>query len=286
MIQTIIIYGVIWTFLYSLIAIGFSLIFGVADVVNLSHGMVIMAASYMVFLLVSGIELNLAISMISGIVAAVLLLIIIYLVFIRRMLKAPHTSMLLLTIGIAMMLQQIIILVAGTQTRYVPSIIRGSISILGVVLSKQQILSVVVAFALVLLLGSFLRWGRQGRAIRAVSQDREIAAASGVSPNFIFILTVVISGTLAGIAGVLVSPIEVVTPEAGWGFMVTAFSVTVLAGLGGPIWGIVVSAAIVSYAELLTAFFIAPMLKEAAAFTILILTLMFKPSGLFGKKRI
>jgi branched-chain amino acid transport system permease protein len=194
--------------------------------------------------------------------------------------------MLLLTIGIAMMLQQIIILVAGTQTRYVPSIVSGSSSIWGVVLSNQQILSVVVAFALVLSLGGFLKWGKQGRAIRAVSQDREIAAASGVSPDVIFILTVIISGTLAGIAGVLVSPIEVVTPETGWSFMVTAFSVTVLAGLGGPIWGIVVSAAIVSYAELLTAFFIAPMLKEAAAFTILILTLMFKPSGLFGKKRI
>jgi branched-chain amino acid transport system permease protein len=286
MIQTIIIYGIIWTFLYSLIAIGFSLIFGVADVVNLTHGMVIMAASYVVFLLVSNVQISLAISMLSGIIAAALLLIIIYLVFIRRMLKAPHTSMLLLTIGIAMMLQQVIILVAGTQTRYVPSIISGSRPIWGVVLSNQQILSVVVAFALVLSLGSFLKWGRQGRAIRAVSQDREIAAASGVSPNVIFILTVVISGTLAGIAGVLVSPIEVVTPEAGWGFMVTAFSVTVLAGLGGPIWGIVVSAAIVSYAELLTAFFIAPMLKEAAAFTILIFTLMFKPSGLFGKKRI
>jgi branched-chain amino acid transport system permease protein len=286
MIQTIIIYGIIWTFLYSLIAIGFSLIFGVADVVNLTHGMVIMAASYVVFLLVSNIQISLAISMLSGIIAAALLLIIIYLVFIRRMLKAPHTSMLLLTIGIAMMLQQIIILVAGTQTRYVPSIISGSRPIWRVVLSNQQILSVVVAIALVLLLGSFLKWGRQGRAIRAVSQDREIAAASGVSPNVIFTLTVVISGTLAGIAGVLVSPIEVVTPEAGWGFMVTAFSVTVLAGLGGPIWGVVVSAAIVSYAELLTAFFIAPMLKEAAAFTILILTLMFKPSGLFGKKRI
>jgi branched-chain amino acid transport system permease protein len=286
MVQTIIIYGMIWTFLYSLIAIGFSLIFGVADVVNLTHGMVIMAASYVVFLLVSNMQLSLAISMLSGIIAAVLVLIIIYLIFIKRMLKAPHTSMLLLTIGLAMMLQQVIILVAGTQTRYVPSIISGSRPIWGVVLSNQQILSVVVAFALVLLLGSFLKWGRHGRAIRAVSQDREMAAASGVSPNVIFILTVVISGTLAGIAGVLVSPIEVVTPEAGWGFMVTAFSVTVLAGLGGPIWGIVVSAAIVSYAELLTAFFIAPMLKEAAAFTILILTLMFRPSGLFGKKRI
>lgn len=286
MIETIIIYGLIWTFLYSLIAIGFSLIFGVADVVNLAHGMVIMAASYVVFLLISNVQLSLAISMLSGITAAVLLLTIIYLVFIRRMLKAPHTSMLLLTIGIAMMLQQIIILVAGTQTRYVPSIVSGSSSIWGVVLSNQQILSVVVAFVLVLSLGGFLKWGKQGRAIRAVSQDREIAAASGVSPDVIFILTVIISGTLAGIAGVLVSPIEVVTPETGWNFMVTAFSVTVLAGLGGPIWGIVVSAAIVSYAELLTAFFIAPMLKEAAAFTILILTLMFKPSGLFGKKRI
>ena len=67
MIQTIIIYGLIWTFLYSLIAIGFSLIFGVADVVNLTHGMVIMAASYVVFLLVSNIQLSLAISMFAGI---------------------------------------------------------------------------------------------------------------------------------------------------------------------------------------------------------------------------
>ena len=286
MIQTIIIYGLIWTFLYSLIAMGFSLIFGVADVVNLTHGMIIMAASYIVFLLVSNLHASLPISMFSGIAGAVLLLTFIYLVFIRRMLKAPHTSMLLLTIGLAMMLQQVIILVAGTQTRYVPSIVTGSRPIWGVVLSNQQILSVLVAFTLVLLLGGFLKLGKHGRAVRAVSQDREIAAASGVNPNFIFILTIVISGTLAGIAGVLVSPIEVVTPEAGWSFMVTAFSVTVLAGLGGPVWGIVVSAAIVSYAELLTAFLIAPMLKEAAAFMILILTLMFRPSGLFGKKRI
>jgi branched-chain amino acid transport system permease protein len=68
--------------------------------------------------------------------------------------------------------------------------------------------------------------------------------------------------------------------------MVTAFTVTILAGLGGPVWGIVIAAAIVAYAELITAFLISPMLKEGAAFVIMILTLMFRPQGLFGKGRI
>jgi branched-chain amino acid transport system permease protein len=85
---------------------------------------------------------------------------------------------------------------------------------------------------------------------------------------------------------VLIAPIQTVTPDIGWEKMVNAFTVTILAGLGGPIWGIIVAAAIVSYAELLTAFLVAPVLKEAAAFVIMILTLMFKPSGLFGKGRL
>lgn len=286
MAQTILIYGLVWTSLYSLIAIGFSLIFGVADVVNLSHGMIIMGASYAVYLLLTYMNWTLAACMVGGIVVALLLMLIIYLAFIKKMLVGPHTSMLLLTIGLAMAVQQIIIIISGPQTKFVPSILAGSTSLLGVVLSNQQLLDVGVALSLVIVLGLFLRWGKRGRAIRAVSQDRDTAAISGINTEEIYIITIIITGLLAGIAGVLVAPIETVMPEIGWEMMITAFAVTVLAGLGGPIWGIVLSAAIVAYAELLTAFLISPMLKEATAFTILILALMFKPSGLFGKKRI
>ncbi len=286
MLQTIVVYGIIWTALNCLIAIGFSLLFGVCNVLNLSHGMVIMSACYLVFLMVTGLKWALGASIAAGIASTALLLLIIYLGFIRKLLRAPHSSQLLLTAGLANVIQQVVILTVGPHTKFVPSIIKGSSNILGVVIPNQAILSVVAAFSLVALLVLFLQRTKMGRAIRAVTQDSETASISGINSEEIYLITIIITGALAGIAGVLVAPLQIVVPDIGWELMVAAFTVTILAGLGGPIWGTLVSAAIVSYATLLTAFLIAPTLKEAAAFVIMILTLMFRPSGLFGKGRL
>lgn len=283
MLQTILVFGITWASLYCLVAIGFSLLFSVAKVLNLAHGMIIMGACYTVFLLVTGMHWTLGFSLIGGVTAAVLLILIIYLGFIKRLLTAPHTSLILLTAGLANVMQQIVILTMGSHTKFVPTMITGSTTILGVVLSNQQVLSVIIAFSIVILLAMFLKYTKIGRAIRAVTQDRDIAVLSGINAEKMYIVTIIIAGILAGIAGVLVAPIQTVTPEMGWEMVTTAFTVTILAGLGGPIWGIIVAAGIVAYAELTTAFLIAPMLKEAAAFLIMILTLMFRPSGLFGK---
>jgi len=286
MVETVIIFGVIWTALYCLIAMGFSLLFGVAQVLNLSHGMIIMSACYVSFLLLTGLNWSLGVSLLGGIIGSVLLLLIIYLGFIKKFLTAPHTSMLLLTAGLANIIQQIVILAIGPDTKFVPTMITGGTTIFSVVLSNQQILSVGVAFALVALLVVFLQRTRMGRAIRAVTQDRSTASLSGINAEEMYVVTIIIAGVLAGVAGLMVAPIQTVTPEIGWEMMVTAFTVTILAGLGGPVWGVVIAAAIVAYAELVTAFLISPMLKEGAAFVIMILTLMFRPQGLFGKGRI
>ena len=286
MVQTVIIFGVIWTALYCLIALGFSLLFGVAQVLNLTHGMIIMSACYVAFLLVTALNWSLGFSLIGGVLGSVLLISLIYLGFIKKLLTAPHTSMLLLTAGLANVIQQVVILTVGPDTKFVPTWITGGRTIFTVVLSNQQILSVVVAFALVVVLALFLQRNKMGRAIRAVTQDRSTASMSGINAEEMYLVTILIAGFLAGVAGLLVAPIQSVTPEIGWEMMVTAFTVTILAGLGGPIWGVVVAAAIVAYAELITAFLISPMLKEGAAFVIMILTLMFRPSGLFGKGRI
>jgi branched-chain amino acid transport system permease protein len=267
-------------------AMGFWLIFSVADVINLTHGMTIISACYVVFMLVSALHWPLWLGIPSGVLAAVILVLLIYGAFIRRMLLAPHTSMILLTAGMAMVIQQAIILLAGPQTKFVPEMVAGSLSVVGVVVSWQQVLSVAVVLVITVAMGIFLHNSKMGRAIRAVSQESETAALSGINPEAVFVVTVIIAGILAGTAGVLVAPLETLVPELGWETMVTAFTVTVLAGLGGPIWGVVVAAAIVSYSELLTSFHISPELKEASAFMIMILTLMFKPSGLFGKRRL
>jgi len=286
MVATVIIFGIIWTALYCLIAFGFSLLFGVAQVLNLSHGMIIMSACYVSFLLVTGLNCSLGVSFLGGIIGAVLLLLIIYLGFIKKFLTAPQSSMLLLTAGLANIIQQIVILTIGPDTKFVPTMIEGGTTLFSVVLSNQQILSVGVAFGLVVLLVLFLQRTRMGRAIRAVTQDRSTAALSGINAEEMYVATILIAGVLAGVAGLMVAPIQTVNPEIGWEMMVTAFTVTILAGLGGPVWGIVIAAAIVAYAELLTAFLISPMLKEGAAFVIMILTLMFRPQGLFGKGRV
>jgi branched-chain amino acid transport system permease protein len=285
-IETVFIFGIVWTALYSVITLGFYLLFGVAKVLNLTHGMIIMSACYLTFLLLTGLNWwSLGLSLIGGIIGTVLLTLIIYLGFIKKLLTAPHTSMLLLTAGLANILQQIIILTVGPHTKSIPSMITGSSTILSVVLSNQQILSASIAFGLVGLLVLFLQKTKMGRAIRGVTQDRDTASMCGINAEEMYVVTIIIAGILAGVAGLLVAPIQTVTPEIGWEMMVTAFAVTILAGLGGPIWGVIVAAAIVAYAELITAFLIAPMLKEGAAFVIMILTLMFKPSGLFGKVR-
>lgn len=286
MLQAILIYGIVSTSLYCLIAMGFSLLFSVAKVINLSHGMIIMTACYTAFLLMTKVNCTLVFSMIGGVVAAVLIILIIYLGFIRKMLNFPHTTLIIVTCGLGTIIQQIVILTLGSHTKFVPSMITGSTVIIGVVLSNQQILSVIVASMIVVLMALFLKVTKIGRAIRAVAQDRDVAAIVGINAERMYISTIIITGVLAGLAGLLVAPIQSLTPSLGWEMMIPAFTVTILAGLGGPIWGIILAAALVAYTELFTAFFIAPMLKDAAAFLIMIFTLMFRPSGLFGKARL
>ena len=107
----------------------------------------------------------------------------------------------------------------------------------------------------------------------------------GINAERVFIVTMAISAALAAMAGALIAPLQAVTPEIGWSMMGSAFTVTILGGIGS-IWGMAIAGAIVAYVELLTAFAISPALKEAAVFTIMALTLIFKPSGLFGRGEI
>ena len=160
--------------------------------------------------------------------------------------------------------------------------VKGSVSIIGVEVSYQQVLSMVIAFVLISLLWVFLQRSKTGRAIRAVAQDRDVAAILGINVEKIFTITMAISAILAAMAGVLIAPIQAVTPEIGWGMMASAFTVTILGGIGS-VWGMAIAGAVVAYVELFTAFLVSPVLKEAAVFTIMALTLIFKPSGLFGK---
>jgi branched-chain amino acid transport system permease protein len=281
MVETIALYGIVWAALYALMALGFSLIFSVAKILNLAHGVLIMVACYVIYALVAKLNFPLGVSILAGVAIIALLGILLYAGFIKR-LRGSIDRLVLLTGGLAMIMEQAIIISAGPHSKFVPSMVKGSLSIIGVEVSYQQVLSMVIAFILITLLWLFLQRSKTGRAIRAVAQDRDVAALLGINVEKIFTITMAISATLAAMAGILIAPIQAVTPEIGWGMMGTAFAVTTLGGIGS-VWGMAIAGAIVAYIELTTAFLISPVLKEAAAFSIMALTLIFKPSGLFGK---
>jgi branched-chain amino acid transport system permease protein len=284
MLQAILVYGFVWAALYTLMALGFSLIFSVAKILNLAHGMLIMAACYIVYIMTASLHLPLISSVLLGTFSVVLLGLFLYIGFMKK-LRGSVNSLVLLTSGLAMIIQEVIIITIGPTNKFVPSLVKGSISILGVEVSYQQILSVIAAYLFTGLVWFLLYRTRLGRAIRAVAQDRDTAAMSGINAEQIFMVTMGISAALAAIAGVLIAPLQTVTPEIGWGMLGPAFTVTILGGIGS-VWGIAIAGFIVAYVEMVTAFAISPALKEAAAFLILALTLMFRPSGLFGKGEI
>jgi branched-chain amino acid transport system permease protein len=123
---------------------------------------------------------------------------------------------------------------------------------------------------------------RLGRELRAVAQDTEMAALMGIPVERAYLAAMALSTGLAAAAGALVAPFLTVNPEMGWSPLLVAFTVVVLGGLGS-LGGTIAAAFIVAYAEILTAFLISPQLRDAATFAIMILTLVFRPHGLFGK---
>ena len=189
---------------------------------------------------------------------------------------------LIVTAGIAIFLQEVAVLLYSTEPRYVPTVLPGSLSILGARVTHQQLLTLAVAVVLVFALHAVLVRTRLGRELRAVAQDTEMAALMGIPVERAYMTAMVLSTALAAAAGALVAPFLTVNPEMGWSPLLVAFTIVVLGGLGS-LWGTIAAAFIVAYAEMLTAFLISPQLRDAATFAIMILTLVFRPHGLFGK---
>lgn len=281
MIIDLLIFGVIWASIYTLIALGFSLIFGVARVMNLAHGAFFMVASYMVFFLASSQTLNIIWAIIVAIIITVLLAALSYSILIRPM-KESLTRILMVTMGLAMFLEQVVLHWFGPDPRYVPTTIPGSISVLGVRVTNQQLLAITISIILIIAMWCLLSKTKAGRIIRAVAQDREMATLIGIDEGKTYYACMGLSALLAAVAGVLVAPFLTVTPTMGWSPILAAFTIVVLGGMGS-VWGTVLGALIVAYAEVITSYAISPQLKEAVTFSIMILALIFRPHGLFGK---
>ena len=284
MAENIIVYGLVSSGVYALLAVGFSLIFGVARIVNLSHTAFYMLAAYLIYSLSSAAGINLYLSIIIAIVAVIVVGIFSYKFLIARVRQHEATT-LIVTIAIAVIIQEAILKGFGGQPRGVPKLISGSVNIFGVTVLNQQLLTLGVVVLLLLATWFFLMRTKSGVAIRATAQDRDVANLMGINVPRIEMLVMAMSVGLAAIAGALVAPLSVLTPGMWAHPLVMILAVVILGGLGS-IQGSLIGALILGFAETLVVF-LAPsgaFLKTSVALTIMLIVILIRPEGLFGIK--
>ena len=289
-VEEIIIYGAVQGSVYALLALGYSLVYGVGGILNLAHGAYYLIASYAFYWtwlilapIIGGIT-GFFIGMVIGLIVAALVGIISYYLLIKP-LKGNEINVLIGTFAIGFFCEQLVIALYDPKTHSIPTIFNDYINILGKQIQVHWIIIIVAALIIVTLVTIFINKSKLGKSIRAVSQDPEAATLMGINADRILMYTVTISALLAGVAAVLYVPVDIVAPYKGWPILTGAIAVVILGGVGS-LTGSVVGAFIIGYARIATNFLIDPVYSSLVPIIVIIVILIIRPRGLFGKKEI
>lgn len=274
--------GVILGGVYALIALGFTMMFGIAKIGNFAHGSVIMWGAYLTLAFVT-MGLNFFLAMfLSMILLGVFGLVVQKIVF-EPVLKRDLIYTFLVSIGLMFFLNNLSIAVFGANTQNISFPVHGVLLIGNVSVSYQRIIVLLITVCLILALQLFLHRSRMGRAIRAASQDIVGARAVGINLKKVNMIIFVISCALASVAGALYGSMFSVEPNMGFQPLIKAFAIVVLGGVGS-IWGAVLGALILGVSEAMgQAYLPSAAYAEGFAFIIMIAILLVKPSGLMGE---
>jgi branched-chain amino acid transport system permease protein len=278
----IIMSGLINGSVLALLAIGFSLIFGVARIVNFAHTAFYMVAAYCIYVVTQQMGLHAVWGMIAAVLLVTLLGMITY-KFLINPIREHEGAVLIATIALAMILQEVMSLIFTGTYLSVPALIEGYAVILSVKVFYQQLLSFGAALVILGALYFFLMRTKVGLAIRSTAQDREVANLMGINEARVAMLTMGLSVGLAGFTGAVIVPLTVLEPGMWMSPLIMMMAVVVLGGLGS-LKGSFIGAYILGFTEALVVF-LAPMgafLKGPIALCIMILVLLIRPEGLFG----
>jgi len=273
---------------YSLIAIGFSLVYGVGGILNLSHGAYFILTGYLALLF---IPVFVGLEWITIILALILITLIgglSYLLFIKPMEEAP-TGVLLITFAFAYFIQETLKVYFRQPARTISSIGLQGIFKLGpyIQISYQNILLILASIAILIVFAIIIKKTKLGNSIRAVSQDKEAATLMGINSKMILMSTVLIAAFLASLAAILYLPTAAIEPTSGFDYLTKALTIVILGGMGS-LTGSVLGAYIVGYSITFTQLYI-PGGSGWAQFVplvLIVIILLIRPLGLFGKKEI
>lgn len=280
--------GIVLGSTYALTAIGYSMVYGILELVNFTHSTIYMVGAYLFYIFVTLLHIPLVISFLLAVIATGAVGIIYERITLQplRARKQPKFAMLICTIGTSIVLQNIFFLTMGSETKQFPTLFEGQyISILGFNVTVVQVLIVVVTAVLLIALMLFINKTKVGMAMRSCSQDTDAAELMGVSVDNIVSLTFFIGSALAAVSGILgCMSYRSVDISVGAAIGTKTFTATVLGGIGS-LFGGVVGSLVIGLLDVYTAAYIGSNYRNIPAFIVLLLVLFLRPNGLFGKKQ-
>ena len=272
---------------YAIIALGYTMVYGIAKMLNFAHGDIIMIGSYVVFVTVSSMGLPPVLGVLLAVAACTLLGVVIERVAYKPLRNASPLAVLITAIGVSYLLQNVALLIFGADTKSFTSVVKipalklagGQLNITG-----ETIATILSCIVIMVCLMAFINRTRAGQAMLAVSEDKGAATLMGINVNGTIALTFAIGSALAAIAGVLLcSAYPSLTPYTGSMPGIKAFVAAVFGGIGS-IPGAFIGGVLLGVIEILSKAYISSQLSDAIVFSVLIIVLLVKPTGILSKK--
>lgn len=275
----ILIYGAVVSGIWALVASGFTLIFGVARILNFAHGTFFVLAAYIGIVMI-GSGVNPLLATFISVVVVGIFAVIIYALLLSRI-REHEVMVIIATLALALLIEQILILMFGEHGISYPSMVTGVVRFGKTPITYERILTFFVAIIVIALLELFINRTRLGKMISAASQNFEGAMLVGMDVEKLFRVTMFISAALAGIGGILYSQIYSATPIAAVKSLIFAFAIVILGGLGS-VRGSIIAAFIIGYILTIAINLLGARWSEFVALLVIIGILIVRPTGLFG----
>ena len=281
LVQTVV-NGLMVGMIYVLMAIGFTMVFGIMRVVNFAHGEFYMIGAFLFAILYGSNDVPLALSFLLAVGATALLGLLMEWGVFRRF-RGNELNGMIASVGVALILQNTALLLWGSSPRTVAPVVSGVLSVGGIVFPWSRLVVIVGAILAVIALYLLIGHTRIGRAMRAVAQDPEVAQVQGIRVDVIFPVAFVLGVGLAAFAGVLMAPVLSVSPFIGLAPTLKAFVVVVIGGLGS-VPGAVAGGLLIGLIESFAGTFVSASLSEILQFLVVIAVVLLRPQGLLGQK--
>ena len=271
--------------IYALIALGYTMVYGIAKMLNFAHGDIIMVGAYSVIVSAVTLKLPPVVAILIAVVVCAALGVTIEFLAYRPLRQSPPLAVLITAIGVSYLLQNLALLLFGPEQKSTPALFDlPSLTLGGVTVDGITLLTLGVTAAIMVGLTLFINLTRMGKAMRAVSEDRDAAELMGISVNKTITITFAIGSALAAVASVFFgATYTYIKPTTGSMPGIKAFTAAVFGGIGS-IPGAMLGGILLGLIEQLSKVYISTLWSDAVVFGVLVLVLVFKPAGLLGKR--